>query len=81
MIVDAIVGAFLGVLTWLVALLPAAGDLGLSASGSWFRGFAEINSFVPLAELVAAGVLLVSIEGAMFTVRAVSWARAQIPWL
>jgi hypothetical protein len=80
-IIDAIVGSLLGVLTWLVELLPEAGDLGLSASGSWFRGFAELNTYLPLGELVAGGVLLVAIEGAMFTVRAVSWARAQIPWL
>jgi hypothetical protein len=81
MIFDAILGIVLGVLTWLVGLLPEASDLGLSSAGSWFRGYAELNSYLPLTELMACGVLLLTIEAALFAVRAVSWARAQLPWL
>lgn len=81
MIIDLIVGSLIGVLDWIVSLLPDASNLGLSAAGGWFMGFATLNTYLPLAELVGAAVLLVSIEAALFTFRAVSWARQQVPFL
>lgn len=53
MIVDAIAGFLLGAVSALVSLLPTGDPIGLSsASGIWI-GYAQLNTFLPLTELVA----------------------------
>lgn len=43
-------------------LLPDATDLGLSIPGGWLHGYAWLNGFVPLSELLAFCVILVGVQ-------------------
>jgi hypothetical protein len=58
MVWDLLVGAVRPIFDGLFALLPDAGDLGLSIPAGFIRGYAWLNSWLPVAETVAALVTL-----------------------
>lgn len=81
MIVDAIGGALLAAVSFVVDLLPDAEPLGLdSFSGIW-TGYAWLNSFLPLTELMACVAMMLSIQLAILGYLAVKQLREWLPFL
>lgn len=81
MIVDLLAGALLGAVTWLVGLLPDGGPLGLSSFSGIWTGYAFLNSFLPLTELLAAAGVMLAIQGAVFAYLALRQVRAWLPFI
>lgn len=59
MIVEFLAAAFLGVLDFVMELLPVASDLGLTEFSGVWTGYAFLNGWLPLTETLAAvGIFL-----------------------
>lgn len=81
MIVDAIAGALLAAMSWLVGLLPTASPIGLaSASGIWL-GYAQLNGFLPLTEILAGIGVLLTIHVAIYGYLALRAVRNWLPFI
>lgn len=81
MITDAIAGALLAAMSWLVSLLPTGAPLGLtSASGMWL-GYAQFNTFLPLTELLAGIGVFLLVNTAILGYLAFRAVRGWLPFL
>lgn len=81
MIFDAIAGALLGAVSFVVDLLPDAEPLGLdSFSGIW-TGYAWLNSFLPLTELMVCVGMMMGIQLAIMGYLAIKQLREWLPFV
>lgn len=71
MIVEAIIGALLGVVGFVLGALPEAGDLGLDGFGDAIAAFRAFDSALPVSETITMGLMCLSIIGGIFLTRLV----------
>jgi len=80
-IVDAFLGFLIDAMTAIVELLPDADALGLDgASGIWY-GYAALNGWLPLTELMAMLAAYLTIMGAIYAYLALRAVRNWLPFV
>lgn len=81
MITDAILGALLAGMGFVVDLLPEAGTLDLDGfSGIWV-GYGQWNTWLPLTELLACVVAYLGLQLVMYGYLAIRAARGWLPFV
>lgn len=80
MITDAIAGAVLGALSWLVSLLPTS-TIDLDGFGGIWVGYAQWNTWLPLTELLACIVAFVGLQLILYGYLALRAARSWLPFI
>lgn len=81
MIFDAILGFLIDVMSAVVDLLPDGDPLGLdSASGLWI-GYAQLNTFLPLTELLAMLAAYLTVVGAIYAYLVLRAIRNWLPFI
>lgn len=63
----------------IVNMLPEAADLGLDASGGWVKGYAMLNTFLPITEALAFAAMFATVIAASMVVRVATWIWHLIP--
>lgn len=81
MIIDAILGFLIEVMTAVVDLLPDGDPLGLSeVEGIWI-GYAQLNSFLPLTEVLGMLAAYVAVVGAIYAYLVLRAIRNWLPFV
>lgn len=69
MIVEAIIGALVGIVAALVATLPQAGDLDLMGFGEAIAAFKAFDAGLPVTETLVMGAMCLAVIGGIFVTR------------
>jgi hypothetical protein len=78
-IVDRLIDVLRGGYEVLVNLLPEGDTLGLVLPSGWLYGYDVLNSFLPVAEVLAAASVLLALRMAVFTFRMIYTLKQLVP--
>ena len=82
MISDAIQSIFSGVTGLFLGLLPVGTLLGsLTLSAGWLWGYDTLNSFLPIAEVLAAVTALLAMRMTMISLKLVTFVYKLLPFV
>lgn len=81
MIIEAIVGAMLGVVRFLAGGLPEASSLGFGPVAPVFEAMMVLNSALPVVEVLTAFGLCLTVLGGVFLFRLFMTIRSTAPFL
>lgn len=80
MIVDAVVGFFVGVLSWMVGLLPDGDPIEWEGVSGIWTGYAQLNTWLPLTEVLACVVVMLGIQLSIYGYLAAKQVRSWLPF-
>lgn len=80
MIIDAIGGALIGAVTWLVSLLPTGSIMLDEFSGIWY-GYAQLNTWLPLTEVLACIVAYIGLQATIYGYLVIRAVRNWLPFV
>lgn len=81
MITDAVLTVLLALMSFVVGFLPDGDPLGLSsASGLWI-GYAQLNTFLPLTELLAMFGAYLGVQVALYAYGVLRAVRNWLPFV
>lgn len=80
MIVEVLVAGILGLLSTILDVLPEAEDLGLPDLSGAAVGYAFLNTYLPMGEGVAVGVLIMSVWTVTYMFKLVDFIYKRFPF-
>jgi len=81
MIGDAILTLFSGVSNLFLGLLPLGAILtGFTIQAGWIWGYDVLNAYLPIAEILIAVTVLLTLRMTMIAVRAMVFVKSLIPF-
>lgn len=81
MITDAVLSALLAAMSAVVGLLPDADPLGLSSASGIWTGYAQLNTWLPLTEVLALIGTYLTIHVAIYAYLALRAIRNWLPFV